>query len=37
MRTGKMLNLPHNYAPTTGDGIDDVQKMQVAIWRRLGY
>ena len=34
---GKQPNPPHNYTPTTEDGIADVQKMQVATWGRLGY
>ncbi len=33
----KMLNPPHNYRPTTDDGLADVQKMQIATWGRLGY
>jgi prepilin-type N-terminal cleavage/methylation domain-containing protein/prepilin-type processing-associated H-X9-DG protein len=34
---GKMANPQHNYAPTTPEGIADVQKMQIATWGRLGY
>ena len=34
---GKMLNPPHNYTPTTDEGIADVQKMQIATWGRVGY
>ena len=37
IRIGKMLNPPHNYAPTTDEGLADVQKMQKATWGRLGY
>ena len=37
IRIGKMANPPHNYTPTTDDGIADVQKMQIATWGRLGY
>jgi prepilin-type N-terminal cleavage/methylation domain-containing protein/prepilin-type processing-associated H-X9-DG protein len=37
IRIGKMLNPPHNYAPTTEEGLADVQKMQKATWGRLGY
>jgi prepilin-type N-terminal cleavage/methylation domain-containing protein/prepilin-type processing-associated H-X9-DG protein len=37
IKIGKMLNPPHNYAPTTEEGIADVQKMQKATWGRLGY
>jgi prepilin-type N-terminal cleavage/methylation domain-containing protein/prepilin-type processing-associated H-X9-DG protein len=34
---GKMANPTHNYAPTTPEGIADVQRMQIATWGRLGY
>ena len=34
---GKQPNPPHNYRPTTDDGLDDVRRMQVAIWGRVGY
>jgi len=34
---GKMANPPHNYTPTTPEGIADVQKMQIGTWGRLGY
>jgi prepilin-type N-terminal cleavage/methylation domain-containing protein/prepilin-type processing-associated H-X9-DG protein len=37
IQIGKMVNPPHNYRPTTEDGIADVQKMQIATWGRLGY
>jgi len=32
-----MVNPPHNYAPTTDEGLADLQKMQKATWGRLGY
>ena len=34
---GKQPNPPHNYKPTTDDGLEDVRRMQVAIWGRVGY
>lgn len=34
---GKMANPTHNYVPTTPEGIEDVQRMQIATWGRLGY
>jgi prepilin-type N-terminal cleavage/methylation domain-containing protein/prepilin-type processing-associated H-X9-DG protein len=37
IRVGKMANPPHNYAPTTDEGLADVRKMQEAIWGRVGY
>ncbi len=37
IRIGKMVNPQHNFAPTTPEGIADVQKMQIATWGRLGY
>ena len=37
IRVGKRANPPHNYAPTTDEGLADLQKMQKAIWGRLGY
>jgi prepilin-type N-terminal cleavage/methylation domain-containing protein/prepilin-type processing-associated H-X9-DG protein len=37
LRIAKMLNPPHNYRPTTDEGLADVQKMQIATWGRLGY
>ncbi len=37
IRVGKMANLQYNYTPTTEGGIADLQKMQIAIWGRLGY
>jgi prepilin-type processing-associated H-X9-DG protein len=37
IEVGKMANPTHNYSPTTPEGIDDVQRMQIATWGRLGY
>ncbi len=37
IRVGKMVNPPYNYTPTTEEGLADLQKMQEAIWGRLGY
>jgi len=37
LRIGKMPNPPHNYTPTTPEGLLDVKKMQVATWGRVGY
>ena len=37
LEAGKQVNPPYNFTPTTEDGIADVQKMQIAIWGRLGY
>jgi prepilin-type N-terminal cleavage/methylation domain-containing protein/prepilin-type processing-associated H-X9-DG protein len=37
IRIGKEPNPPHNYTPTTPDGLADVRKMQVATWGRVGY
>ncbi len=36
---GKMIASPqqYNYAPKTPDGIEDVRKMQIATWGRVGY
>ncbi len=34
---GKMPNPMHNFKPTTEDGLEDVRRMQVAIWGRVGY
>ena len=34
---GKQPNPPHNYKPTTDDGLEDVRRMQTAIWGRVGY
>jgi prepilin-type N-terminal cleavage/methylation domain-containing protein/prepilin-type processing-associated H-X9-DG protein len=34
---GKQPNPPHNYAPKTEDGLEDVRRMQTAIWGRVGY
>jgi prepilin-type N-terminal cleavage/methylation domain-containing protein/prepilin-type processing-associated H-X9-DG protein len=37
IQAGKMVNPPYNYTPTTEEGKADLQKMQKAIWGRLGY
>jgi prepilin-type N-terminal cleavage/methylation domain-containing protein/prepilin-type processing-associated H-X9-DG protein len=37
IEVGKQANPPHNYRPTTDDGIEDVRRMQTAIWGRVGY
>jgi prepilin-type N-terminal cleavage/methylation domain-containing protein/prepilin-type processing-associated H-X9-DG protein len=37
IQAGKQLNPPYNFAPTTDDGLMDLQKMQKAIWGRIGY
>jgi len=34
---GKRPNPPYNFRPTTDEGLEDLQKMQIAIWGRLGY
>ncbi len=34
---GKQVNPPYNFTPTTDDGREDLKKMQIAIWGRLGY
>ena len=37
IRAGKMVNPPYNFSPTTDEGLADLQKMQEAIWGRIGY
>ncbi|MHC4166341.1 MAG: prepilin-type N-terminal cleavage/methylation domain-containing protein [Planctomycetota bacterium] len=37
IEAGKRPNPPYNYTPTTEEGLADLQKMQIAIWGRLGY
>lgn len=37
IEVGKLANPTHNYRPTTDDGLEDVRRMQVAIWGRVGY
>lgn len=37
IEAGKQANPPHNFAPTTDEGLADVRKMQEAIWGRVGY
>jgi len=34
---GKQPNPAHQFRPTTPEGIEDLQKMQKAVWGRLGY
>lgn len=37
LEAGKRPHPPYNFRPTTDEGIADLQKMQIAIWGRLGY
>jgi prepilin-type processing-associated H-X9-DG protein len=37
IEAGKMVNPLYNFAPKTEEGLDDVRKMQTAIWGRVGY
>lgn len=37
IRVGKSVPLTYSYRPTTDEGLDDVRKMQEAIWGRVGY
>jgi prepilin-type N-terminal cleavage/methylation domain-containing protein/prepilin-type processing-associated H-X9-DG protein len=37
IRAGKMLHPPYNFAPQTDQGLDDLKRMQTAIWGRVGY
>lgn len=37
IEAGKQANPPHNFRPTTDDGLEDVRRMQIAIWGRVGY
>ena len=37
IRIGKMANPLHQFRPTTDVGREDLEKMQKAIWGRLGY
>lgn len=37
IRAGKMATLQYNYRPTTDGGLEDLKKMQIAIWGRVGY
>jgi prepilin-type processing-associated H-X9-DG protein len=34
---GTAANSPHNYTPVTPEGTRDLQRMQTAVWGRLGY
>jgi prepilin-type N-terminal cleavage/methylation domain-containing protein/prepilin-type processing-associated H-X9-DG protein len=37
IEAGKQANPPYNFTPTTELGLEDVKKMQIAIWGRVGY
>jgi len=37
LEAGKQVNPPYNFKPTTDEGLADLQKMQIAIWGKLGY
>jgi prepilin-type N-terminal cleavage/methylation domain-containing protein/prepilin-type processing-associated H-X9-DG protein len=37
IEVGKQVNPPYNFSPTTEAGREDLQKMQIATWGRLGY
>ena len=37
LEDGKLANPLHQFTPTTPEGIDDLQRMQKAVWGRLGY
>ena len=37
IEAGKRPHPPYNFTPTTDEGLADVQKMQEAIWGRVGY
>ena len=37
IKIGKMANPLHQFRPTTDVGREDLEKMQKAIWGRLGY
>ncbi|UCE47546.1 MAG: prepilin-type N-terminal cleavage/methylation domain-containing protein [Phycisphaerales bacterium] len=37
IEAGKRPHPPYNFTPTTDEGLADLQKMQEAIWGRLGY
>ena len=37
IEVGKQVNPPYNYSPTTDAGLEDLQKMQIATWGRLGH
>jgi len=37
LEDGKLANPQHQMVPSTPEGIDDLQRMQKAVWGRLGY
>jgi len=37
IEAGKQVNPPYNYSPTTEAGREDLQRIQIATWGRLGY
>jgi prepilin-type N-terminal cleavage/methylation domain-containing protein/prepilin-type processing-associated H-X9-DG protein len=37
INVGKMVNPQHQFTPTTEAGFADLEKMQTALWGRLGY
>ncbi len=37
LEAGKQVNPVYNFTPTTELGLDDLERMQIAIWGRLGY
>jgi prepilin-type N-terminal cleavage/methylation domain-containing protein/prepilin-type processing-associated H-X9-DG protein len=37
INAGKQVNPPYGFTPTTEEGLDDLQKMQTAVWGRVGY
>ncbi|MHC4521111.1 MAG: prepilin-type N-terminal cleavage/methylation domain-containing protein [Planctomycetota bacterium] len=37
INVGKMANPQHQFTPTTEAGFADLEKMQIALWGRLGY
>jgi len=37
INAGKQVNPPYGFTPTTEEGLEDLQKMQTAVWGRVGY
>jgi len=37
INVGKMVNPEHQFTPTTEAGLEDLARMQIGIWGRLGY
>ena len=37
IEAGKQVNPPYRFVPTTDAGREDLQRMQIATWGRLGY